>query len=97
METKESFSIKGINVMAEIKRLIAEGNVTKIVITQKSGKEIINMPITIGIIGVVILPILAAVATVAALLTECTITVTRNGKKTNTNEIIAIDQHQKEV
>lgn len=94
METKESFSIKGINVLAEIKKLIAQGNVTKIVITQKSGKEIVNMPITFGVIGIIILPILAAVATVAALLTECTITVTRQGAKTNKAEILAIDQHQ---
>jgi len=75
--TKESFSIHGVNLLQKVKELIEEGNVRKITITDKSGKELASFPLTVGVVGALLLPMLAAVGALAALLTECTITVER--------------------
>ncbi|BAU53853.1 DUF4342 domain-containing protein [Mucilaginibacter gotjawali] len=75
--TKESFSIHGENLLNKIKELIAEGNIRKITITDKSGKELMSFPLTIGVVGVLVAPVLAAIGALAALVGECTITVER--------------------
>lgn len=75
--TKESFSIHGENLLKKVKELIEEGNVRKITITDKSGKELASFPLTVGVVGALLLPMLAAVGALAALITECTITVER--------------------
>jgi hypothetical protein len=77
MFTKESFSVEGEALLKKIKELIAEGNVRKITITDKAGKEIMTFPLTIGVVGALLLPMLAAVGALAALIGECTITVER--------------------
>lgn len=77
MSIKETFTVTGENLLKRIKELIAEGNVTKISIADKHGKEIMSFPVTIGVIGAVLAPIFAAVGAIAALLTECKITVER--------------------
>ncbi len=77
MTTRESFSLHGENLLKKVKELIAEGNVRKITITDKSGKELMTFPLTIGVVGVLLAPVLAAVGALAALVGECTITVER--------------------
>lgn len=77
MTTKESFSINGESLLDKIKELIKEGNVTRIIITDKHGKELLHFPLTAGIFGALLVPMLAVVGTLAALVTECTITVER--------------------
>jgi hypothetical protein len=73
----ESFTVNGEQLLKKIKELIAEGNVRKITIHDKAGKEIMSFPLTIGVVGAVLLPVLAAVGAVAALIGECTISVER--------------------
>jgi len=75
--TKESFKINGENLLKKIKELVREGNIRKITIYDKDGKEIMNFPLSIGVVGTVFAPILAAVGALAALISECTITVER--------------------
>jgi uncharacterized protein DUF4342 len=77
---KESFTTTGENLIKEFKRLIEEGNVRKITIHDKTGKEVMSFPLTIGVVGAVLAPILAAVGAVAALIGECTISVEREEK-----------------
>ena len=73
--TKESFSINGEQLLKKVKELINEGNVRKITITDKHGKELMSFPLTVGVVGAVFAPILAAVGALAALAGECSITV----------------------
>jgi hypothetical protein len=73
--TKESFKISGENLLKKVKELIAEGNIRKISIHDKDGKEIMSFPLTVGVVGALFAPVLAAVGAVAALVGECTITV----------------------
>ena len=86
MATKESFSLNGEALLKKVKELIAEGNVRKITITDKSGKEIMSFPLTIGVVGALLLPVLAAVGALAALIGECSITVEREESKKEGNE-----------
>jgi hypothetical protein len=77
-KTFESFKIEGENLVKKIKELIEEGNIRKITIHDKDGKELMSFPLTIGVVGAVFLPILAAVGALAALISECSITVERD-------------------
>ena len=78
VKTKEqSFNVNGENLIKKIKELIKEGNVRKITIKEKSGKEIITFPLTIGVVGIALAPVLAAIGAIAALVGECTISVER--------------------
>jgi hypothetical protein len=78
---KESFTINGEQLLKKIKELIEEGNVRKISIHDKAGKEIMSFPLTIGVVGAVFAPVLAAVGALAALVGECTVSVEREGQK----------------
>jgi len=77
MGKKESFSISGESLLGKIKELVHEGNVSRITISDKTGKELMSFPLSIGLLGVILAPIFAAIGTLAALVTECTITVER--------------------
>lgn len=72
---KESFKVSGDELLKKIKDIIKEGNVRKITITDKNGKTIVEFPLTLGVVGAVLAPVLAAVGAIAALVTECTISV----------------------
>ena len=61
-------------ILAEIKRLIAEGNIRRVVVKQR-GQVVAEFPVTLGVIGAVIAPLAAAIGALAAVLTECTIEV----------------------
>jgi len=82
MTTKETFNLHGENLLKTIKELIAEGNVTRITINDKTGKELISFPLTIGVVAAVFAPVFAAVGALAAFVGECTITVEREEKPT---------------
>jgi diacylglycerol kinase family enzyme len=76
-KTTETFSINGEQLLKKVKELIAEGNIRKITIKDKGGKELMTFPLTIGVVGAVLAPVLAAVGALAALIGECTISVER--------------------
>lgn len=76
----ETFRVDGEALLAKVKELIKEGNVRKITIKDKNGKELAVFPLTIGLVGTVIAPVLAAVGALAALIGECTISVEREEK-----------------
>lgn len=80
-ERQEQFRVNGEEVTAKVKELLHEGNVRRIVIQDKDGKTVMEVPLTIGLVGAVFAPVLAAVGAAAALLTECTILVIREEKK----------------
>jgi hypothetical protein len=77
----DSFQVKGDELLKKVKDLIHEGNVRRITITDKNDKTLIVFPLTLGVVGAVALPILAAVGAIAALVSECTISVERTNAK----------------
>lgn len=73
----ETVEVKGDDLLAKIKELVHEGNVRRITITDRDGHRLMEIPLTIGVVGVVIAPVLAAVGALAAMVAECTIEIER--------------------
>lgn len=73
----EEFVIDGEKLIGKVKELIKEGNVTRIIIKSKEDKVLVEFPVTIGLVGALIAPMLAAVGAIAALVTECKVVVVR--------------------
>ena len=75
--TTEQYTVSGSKLISTIKHILHEGSVRRIRITDKSGKVLLDMPLTAGVVGLVMAPVLAVVGAIAALVTECTIVVDR--------------------
>ena len=73
----EEFTIDGEQLVATIKGLVHQGNIRRITIKNREGRTLIEIPMTLGVVGALLLPTLAAVGTIAALVTECTILIER--------------------
>ena len=71
----EEFHVNGEELLGKIKNLIKEGNIRKIIIKDKEGKTIFEIPLTFGVVGALIVPQLAAIGAIAALLAEATVVV----------------------
>lgn len=71
----EEFKVSGEELLGKVKELVRQGNIRRIIIKNEEGKTLIEIPLTIGVIGAVIAPVLAAVGAIAALVTNCTILV----------------------
>ena len=74
---REEFSVSAENLVERVKELLHEGNVTRIIIKSDKGNVLLEIPATIGVIGAVIAPWLAALGAVATLATNCRIVVER--------------------
>jgi len=72
---KEEFKVSGEEVVKKVKELVREGNIRRIIIKNEEGKSLIEVPLTIGVVGTLLLPVLAAIGAVAAVVTNCTIVV----------------------
>ncbi|HCP31731.1 TPA: hypothetical protein DIT45_00500 [Candidatus Acetothermia bacterium] len=72
---KEEFAISGEKLVSTVKELVRQGNIRRVTIKNKEGKTLIEIPLTFGVVGAVLLPTLAAIGAIAALVTECTIVV----------------------
>lgn len=79
--TKEEFRVSGEKVVAKVKELVREGNARRIYIKNEKGETLIEIPLTIGAVGVLAAPIFAAVGALAALVTNCTIVVEKKENK----------------
>jgi hypothetical protein len=73
---KESFKVAADRLVDALKKIVHEGNVRRIVIKQ-DGRTVVEFPMTVGVVGTVLAPMLAAAGALAAVLTECTIEVER--------------------
>jgi hypothetical protein len=80
----EEFKVSGEEVVAKIKELVREGNIRRIIIKNEEGRVLIEIPLTIGVIGTVLLPVWAAIGAIAALVANLTITVERRDDKAPT-------------
>lgn len=75
--TTETVEVTGDDLLGKIKEIIHEGNVRRITITNEEGNRLLEIPLTIGVVGAVLLPVFAAIGAIAALITKCTIEVER--------------------
>ncbi len=71
----EEFRVDGEKMVAKIRELVHEGNIRRLIIKDKDGKTMLEIPVTFGVVGALLAPQLAAIGAIAALLTEATIVV----------------------
>jgi hypothetical protein len=74
----EEFQLTGDELLAKVRELIHEGNIRRVSIRNQSGVTLLEIPLTIGLVGVAALPVWAAVGALAALATDCSIVVERD-------------------
>ena len=73
----EEIRITGDQLLAKVKELVRQGNVRRLIIKDAEGTTLIEVPLTVGVIGAALLPVFAAIGAIAALATDCTIVVER--------------------
>ena len=73
----EEFEVNGDKIVETVKRLVHEGNIRRITIKDAEGVSLIEIPLTFGVVGALLAPVLAAVGALAALVAKCTIVVER--------------------
>jgi hypothetical protein len=76
----ETIEVDGDDLVAKVKEIVHEGNVRRIIIKNEEGEQVIEIPLTVGVVGALLLPALAAIGAVAALLSKCTIEVERESE-----------------
>jgi hypothetical protein len=75
--TREEFTVSGKNLVDRVGELLHEGNVTRVIVKNEVGKTLLEIPATVGVVGVIVAPWLAALGVVAALVANCRIVVER--------------------
>jgi hypothetical protein len=73
----EEKEVKSEDLLDEVKRLLREGNVQRIVVKSKEGKELLDLPVAVGVIGLVFAPFAVAIAAIVGLAKEFTVVVER--------------------
>jgi hypothetical protein len=72
---KEEFKVNGDDLVKKIKEIINEGNIRRIIIKNEKGVTLIEVPLTLGVVGAVLIPVWAAIGVIAAMVTNCTVVV----------------------
>jgi uncharacterized protein DUF4342 len=72
----ESFKAEGGNAVETVKQVVREGNVRRVVV-KHDGRTVAEFPLTVGVVGAVLAPVLAAIGAIVALIKDCTIEVER--------------------
>lgn len=75
----EEFKVKGEALLSKVREIVHEGNVRRIIIKDGEGKTLIEVPLTLGVVGVLVAPVAAAIGAIAALAADYSIQVEREG------------------
>jgi hypothetical protein len=71
----EEIQTTGAELVAKVKELVHEGNVRRIIVKNEESKTLIEIPLTLGVVGALLVPVAAGLGAIAALVTDCTIVV----------------------
>ena len=75
----EEHKVSGEGLVARVKELIREGNVRRIIIKNDEGRSIMEIPLTLGVVGAVMMPVFVALGAIAALASHYTLVVEKDG------------------
>ena len=76
-KSRERYKVVGEKLLSKVKELLSEGNIRRIIIKNDEDRTLIEIPLTIGVVGAAFFPVWAAVGAIAALVTDCSIEVER--------------------
>ncbi len=79
--SQEQYSVSSDELVKKIKELIHEGNVTRIIIKDEKGETLLEMPVTVGVVGMILAPWMAALGVIAVMATRCNIIVVRKEER----------------
>jgi len=82
----EEFKVDGDKLISEIKKILHQGNVRRIIVKNERGETLIEVPLTIGVVGAILLPVWAALGAIAALAANFTIVVEKVVETPNTTD-----------
>ena len=74
------FKIQGENLVGKVKELVHQGNIRRIILKDGQGKILIEIPLTVGVVGAVLLPVWAAIGAIAAIAADLTVVVEKVGE-----------------
>jgi CBS domain-containing protein len=77
---QEEFTVSSDDLVAKVRQLLHEGNVRRIVVKDEKGKTLLEIPLTLGVVGLILAPWMAALGVVAAMVTKAKIVVERREK-----------------
>jgi len=83
---REEVRVNGEDLVAKVKELLHEGNVRRIIIRNEEGRTLIEIPLSVGLVGMILVPVWAAIGAIAALVTDCTIVVERHEPERQTTQ-----------
>jgi len=86
----DEFKVKGEELLSKVKEIIHQGNIRKIIIKNDSGKTYLEVPVTIGVVGLVLAPVWAAIGALAALASSFDIQVIKKGEKEEPEEKVDV-------
>ena len=73
----EEIETTGEQLVTKVKELVREGNVRRVIVKNEEGKTLVEIPLTLGVVGALLLPVAAGLGAIAALVADCTIVVER--------------------
>jgi hypothetical protein len=74
----QEIKVAAEDVLKTVKEAIREGNVRRITVKDRDGKVVASFPLAVGVVGVVLAPVLAAIGALSAILTDCTLSIEKN-------------------
>ena len=86
----ETFKAEGENVVEKVKQVVHEGNVRRVVV-KHDGRNVAEFPLTAGVVGAVLAPVLAAIGALVALIKECTIEIERTSVDDAPNGVAVVE------
>ena len=83
-EPTETIEVEGDSLLTKVKEIVHEGNVRRITISNEEGEKLIEVPLTVGVVGVLLLPVWAAIGAIAAVVTNAKIEIERDTENDST-------------
>jgi hypothetical protein len=80
-EGTEELHVQGDQIVGKIKELLRQGNIRRISVKNEAGKTLLDIPLTLGVVGALFVPQLAALGVIVALVTSCTIVVEKTDEE----------------
>ena len=82
----EEFKIQGKELVEKLRSLIHEGNIRRIIIKDKGGETFLEIPLTVAAVGVIAVPVLAAIGAIAALVSDFTVVIEKVQEKSKARD-----------
>ena len=85
-DIKHEFKVKGEELVEKIKQLLHEGNIRRIIVKDEEGKVYLEIPVTFGVVGILMAPTIAALGAIAAMVANLKVEVIKMEEPEKSNK-----------